>query len=138
MKKQLFVLVTILVLLTGCGGGANSNSTRGDPAYWCASNQSIPAFSSDCDDNPNSIFKQLDPSNDEDNEISFLKKFLVYIFLLLALYIFLLVIFLKWVAKTARKNKRSVVGFVWMGFIFPFITWIILLTINEVDNSKSN
>jgi hypothetical protein len=44
MKKQLFVLVTILVLLTGCGGGANSKSTRGEPAYWLASNRSIPAL----------------------------------------------------------------------------------------------
>ena len=49
MKKQIFVLVTILALLTGCGG-ANSNSTKGDPAYWCKSNPDIPAFSYDCND----------------------------------------------------------------------------------------
>ena len=136
MKLKFLGLALITaVLLTGCGN--NSDSLRGDPSYWCSSNPSIPAFSSDCDDNPNSIFKQLDPANVEENEISFLKQFLVYIFLFLALYVFLLVIFLKWVAKIARKNKRSVVGFVWMGFLFPFITWIILLTMNETDNIKS-
>ena len=132
MKKQLLVLVAISALLTGCGGGANSNSTKGDPAYWCQSNPDIPAFSSDCNDD------EISASNSAvDQEISNSKTSLVLILLFLAFYIALLVVFLKWVAKIAHKNRRSVVGFVWMGFFFPFIVWIILLTMNEVDNSKS-
>jgi len=63
MKKQLFVLVAILILLTGCGGGANSNSTKGDPAYWCKSNPDIPAFSYDCNDD------EMSDSNSESNGI---------------------------------------------------------------------
>ena len=51
---------------------------------------------------------------------------------------FLQVKFLKWVARIASKNKRSVNGFVWLAVFFPFIVIVILLLIDKNDQSKSN
>ena len=137
MKLKLLGLALIsAVLLTGCGTNVDTNDpNRLKPEYWCKDKPSIPAASSACNDaaiygTPPGLLEKIKANQDEYNLLIFLILFLI-------LYIYLIILFLKWVAKIARKNRRSVVGFVWMGIFFPFITWIILLTINETDNIKS-
>ena len=56
----------------------------------------------------------------------------------LSIYILFIMKFLKWVAKIARKNNRSVTGFVWLAVFFPVIVAIILLIIDKDDKPKSN
>lgn len=60
------------------------------------------------------------------------------ILIALAIYIFFVIKFLKWVAKIARKNNRSVTGFVWLAVFFPVIVAIILLIIDKDDKPKLN
>jgi hypothetical protein len=68
----------------------------------------------------------------------FLKDYSWIILPFYALLIFLQVKFLKWVAKIASKNNRSVNGFIWLAAFFPFIVAIILLIVDKNDQSKSS
>ncbi len=73
--------------------------------------------------------------------VVFTEFFIDYFWVILPFYflfIFFQVKFLKWVARIASKNKRSINGFVWLAVFFPFIVIVILLIIDKNDQSKSN
>jgi hypothetical protein len=136
--RHLYLLLIPAILLVGCGSSQSSNSAVEDG--WCKSAPGVLPDSQYCPDSPNYVgdgyFKDKPVTNFDSGSSENSKdvQLLVFLLLFLALYIFLLVMFLKWVAKTARKNKRSVVGFVWLGFLTPYVAWVILLTMDRSDN----
>jgi hypothetical protein len=52
--------------------------------------------------------------------------------------IFLLWLFVKWVASTAEKSSRSYVGFMVLAIFFPFIAWILVLTFKKPENRNND
>ena len=50
---------------------------------------------------------------------------------IIAIWILVFLLCLKWIRKVAVRNHRSSSGFGWLFFISPVIAWAILLTIDK-------
>ena len=54
------------------------------------------------------------------------------------LFIFVVWIFVRWVASTAEKAGRSYVGFMIIAILFPFIAWLIVLLFKKPETPATS
>ncbi len=129
MKRyyNLFMVLPIL-FLTACSNGAKKAKVM-PREYYCDNNPTRPKYLGNCADG--SVVAESVGNNS--NGASFLLA-QAYLLLVVALFIFLVILYylyLRWVWKVAIRNQRSGVGFVWLGFLTPYIAWVILLILDK-------
>ena len=130
MKRyyNLFMVLPIL-LLTACSNGEKKAKIM-PREYYCDNNPTRPKYLGDCADG--SGVAESVGNNSNGSSIDLWP--LVNLLLVVALFIFLVILYylyLRWVWKVAIRNQRSGVGFVWLGFLTPYIAWVILLILDK-------
>ena len=130
MKRyyNLFMVLPIL-FLTACSNGEKKAKIM-PREYYCDNNPTRPKYLGDCADG--SGVAESVGNNSNGSSIDLWP--LVNLLLVVALFIFLVILYylyLRWVWKVAIRNQRSGVGFVWLGFLTPYIAWVILLILDK-------
>ena len=130
MKRyyNLFMVLPIL-LLTACSNGEKKAKIM-PREYYCDNNPTRPKYLGNCADGSGVAESVGNNSNGPSIDL----WPLVNLLLVVALFIFLVILYylyLRWVWKVAIRNQRSGVGFVWLGFLTPYIAWVILLILDK-------
>ena len=130
MKRyyNLFMVLPIL-FLTACSNGAKKAKVM-PREYYCDNNPTRPKYLGNCADGSGVAESVGNNSNGDSIDL----WPLVNLLLVVALFIFLVILYylyLRWVWKVAIRNQRSGVGFVWLGFLTPYIAWVILLILDK-------
>jgi len=128
MKRyyNLFMVLPIL-FLTACSNGAKKAKVM-PREYYCDNNPTRPKYLGNCADGSG----VAESVGNNSSGASFLLP--LDLLLVVALFIFLVILYylyLRWVWKVAIRNQRSGVGFVWLGFLTPYIAWVILLILDK-------
>lgn len=137
MKRyyNLFIVLPIL-FLTACSNGAKKPKVM-PREYYCDNNPTRPKYLGDCADGSGVAESVGNNSNGASEFTNGASEFIgahLATFLVVALFIFLVILYylyLRWVWKVAIRNQRSGVGFVWLGFLTPYIAWVILLILDK-------
>ena len=122
-------MVLPILFLTACSNGAKKAKVM-PREYYCDNNPTRPKYLGNCADG--SVVAESVGNNSNGDSIDLWP--LVNLLLVVALFILLVILYylyLRWVWKVAIRNQRSGVGFVWLGFLTPYIAWVILLILDK-------
>ncbi len=120
-------MVLPILFLTACSNGAKKAKVM-PREYYCDNNPTRPKYLGNCADGSG----VAESVGNNSSGASFLLP--LDLLLVVALFIFLVILYylyLRWVWKVAIRNQRSGVGFVWLGFLTPYIAWVILLILDK-------